>query len=96
MYKKQFLQILKANVGKSVSFHIGSTYMSPSSGDWYILPFLNDDLLRVVSLSNDRAHWVTDTDTTITDTGFTPNKTMTLCITHYRIDMLTSVTIRTK
>lgn len=87
------LKLLKANVGKGVSFYIGSTYMS---NKWYILPFTNNDLLRVVALDSDKTHWLTDPDTVITDISFTPKNTMTFSITHFRIDQLTGLTISSK
>jgi hypothetical protein len=93
MYKKEMLKLLKANVGKGVSFYLGSTYMSPYKDNWYILPFTNDDLLRVVSLDSDKKAWVTDPDTVITDTTFKPKNIMTFSITHFRIDQLVGVTI---
>lgn len=90
------LKLLKSNVGKGVSFYIGSTYMSPFKSNWYILPFTNDDLLRVVSLDNDREAWLTDPDTVITDISFTPKGKMSFSITHFRIDQLTGITIFSK
>ena len=93
MYKREMLKLLKANVGKGVSFYIGSTYMAPYKSNWYILPFTNDDILRLVALDGDRVNWLTDPDTVITDISFTPKNTMTFSITHFRIDQLVGVTI---
>lgn len=93
MYKKELLKLLKDNIGKGVSFYIGSTYMS---NKWYILPFTNDELLRVVALDSNRIDWLTDSATVITDTTFTPKNIMTFPVTHFRIDQITGLTIFSK
>jgi hypothetical protein len=90
---KEVFKLLKSNVGKSASFYIGSTYMT---NKWYILPFTNDELLRVVSLDSDNEAWINDPDTVITDTTFTPKGKMSFSITHFRIDQLIGITIFSK
>lgn len=87
---ESIVKLLKDNCYNGISFYIGSTYMSKN---WYILPFISDDLLRVVSLDSNRIGCLTDPATVVTDSTFTPDGICPFPITHFRVDQVVGLTI---
>jgi hypothetical protein len=67
--------------------------METYGNNWYILPFLTEDMMRVISLPSANANQVSDSNTVVTDTTFTAKGKNAKHISHFRISALTSITI---